>query len=49
VQADIGHGPAIGTVVQWSNIDHLKHLDEPAANAEKTSKPNNINVDELVK
>ncbi len=49
VQADIGYGPAIGTVVQWSNIDHLQHLDEPAANAEKTSKPNNINVDELVK
>ncbi|KAJ1035806.1 hypothetical protein NDA13_000465 [Ustilago tritici] len=51
VENDIGYGKAVGVVIQWSNIDHLKELEEVVAakttNGDASS--SNVNVDELVK
>lgn len=52
VENDIGYGKAIGVVLQWSNVDHLKELDAVATAASASNgsaKSNKINVDELVK
>ncbi|SPO27433.1 uncharacterized protein UTRI_10550 [Ustilago trichophora] len=54
VENDIGYGKAIGVVLQWSNIDHLKEMDEGVQNAvnstaNSSASSSNINVDELVK
>ncbi|KAJ9480255.1 Broad-specificity phosphatase [Pseudozyma hubeiensis] len=53
VEDDIGYGKAIGVVLQWSNVDHLKELEEavqPVNNSgDASAGKSNVNVDELVK
>lgn len=51
VEADIGYGKAIGMLLQWSNIDHLQHIDhEVTVETSSNSKSKaTVNVDELVK
>lgn len=49
VEADIGYGKCIGIVLQWSNIEHLQHLDRETPPANSTSNGRKDNVDELVK
>lgn len=54
VENDIGYGKAIGVVLQWSNIDHLREMDgdtvEPVtSNGGAKPSSSNVNVDELVK
>lgn len=49
VEADIGYGKSIGMVLQWSNIEHLKHLDHETPSANNTTNGRKDNVDELVK
>lgn len=50
VQNDIGYGKAIGTVVQWSNVDHLQEMEAVQSSTTNSSaSSSNVNVDELVK
>lgn len=51
VENDIGYGRAVGVVAQWSNVDHLKHLEEAVAakSTNGSASSHNVNVDELVK
>ncbi|PWY99032.1 phosphoglycerate mutase-like protein [Testicularia cyperi] len=51
VEADIGYGRAIGVVLQWSNVEHLRSLEESSAatHTSPNGNRNNVNVDELVK
>ncbi|SPO27089.1 uncharacterized protein UTRI_10550_B [Ustilago trichophora] len=54
VENDIGHGKAIGVVLQWSNVDHLQEMEEALQSAtnstsNSSASSSNVNVDELVK
>lgn len=54
VENDIGYGKGIGVVLQWSNVDHLKDMDEHQLSSSSTTasgnaSSRNVNVDELVK
>ncbi|SNX85516.1 uncharacterized protein MEPE_04225 [Melanopsichium pennsylvanicum] len=50
VENDIGYGKAIGVVVKWSNVDHLKQIDKSALSStvNSSASSSNTNVDELV-
>ncbi|KAJ1023512.1 hypothetical protein NDA16_003129 [Ustilago loliicola] len=51
VENNIGYGKAVGVVVQWSNVEHLKELEDVVAvkTTNSSASSSNVNVDELVK